>query len=85
MSKLSASRSPVRLAVALGALVLGSTALAQEAPPLPGSPEDLRLKPPVPSIPRNEASDILGIVFAVILGAAVVGVNAIPGRRGHQD
>jgi hypothetical protein len=54
-------------------------------PPNPNAPEEVKIKPPVPAVPRNEPSDILGIVFAVILGAAVVGVNAIPGRRSHQD
>lgn len=84
-NKRSASRSSgwALLAVA-GALALGSAALGQGVP-IPGAPEEPRLKPPVPSVPRSEPSDILGIVFAIVLGGAVVGVNMIPGRRGHQD
>ncbi len=87
MVKFPSSRSVSRAVLGVVACAgLATAALAQGTAPA-GTPaaDEGKLRPPVPSVPRNEPSDILGIIFAVVLGAAVVGVNMIPGRRGHQD
>lgn len=86
MSKCEHVRTAVIGAAALCVGAAFATTALGQAPP-PGTPDanQDRLRPPVPSVPRTEPSDILGIGFAVLLGGAVVAVNAIPGRRGHQD
>lgn len=97
----STRRSRILALVGVAALAATSIAAAQQGksagsgtpPPSPTAPaptittleDDVKIKPPVPAPPRNEASDVLGIVFAAALGALALGVNMIPGRRGHQD
>jgi hypothetical protein len=86
MNALSHVSSRRLLLGVVGALSLTSLALGQsQAPPIPGVTEEPKLKPPVPAPPRSEASDMLGIGLALVLGVAAAGVNMIPGRRGHQD
>ena len=64
--------------VALG-LVVGLGVLAMPAPA-----QETRIRPPVPS--QTEKPPILRTYLVmVLLGAAVIGANAIPPRRGHQD
>lgn len=69
----------------LGAVtVLGSVA-APEAPAQTSTGKQQTLSPPTPAGGKNEGGNWAQFFTALLIATAIIGVNFIPSKRGHQD
>lgn len=71
----------------LAAIAAGSAALAAAAPAAgqAGLPGQTGLQPPIPNPPTNPPSNPASVAVAIGLLVLIIGANAIPSKRGHQD
>lgn len=79
-----AIRSSLGAAVCVCAVLLTISAPAG-AQPGNTPPPAPALSPPTPELPRKAQGTWLGFLAGVALVAAVIGVNALSGKRTHQD